>query len=141
TEPSAPETPTPPLPPPPPPPTTGHHMTTRSKAGVFKPVHKPDFVPSQRHGLCAALFAASDLRSYKAAAKQWEWVMAIRKEIEHQTEPSAPETPTPPPPPPTTGHHMTTRSKAGVFKPVHKPNFVPSQRHGLCAALFAASDP
>nr|GFD61072.1 hypothetical protein [Tanacetum cinerariifolium] len=60
---------------------------------------------------------------------------------EHQTEPSAPETPTPPPPPPTTGHHMTTRSKAGVFKPVHKPNFVPSQRHGLCAALFAASDP
>ncbi|KAD0286868.1 hypothetical protein E3N88_44505 [Mikania micrantha] len=81
-EPSAPTPPTPPPPPPPPPQPTGHHMTTRSKAGIFKPIHKPDFVHTQHHSLYAALFAKADPTSFKIAAKEREWVMAMRKEID-----------------------------------------------------------
>ncbi|KAJ0580833.1 putative RNA-directed DNA polymerase [Helianthus annuus] len=56
-------------------------MTTRSKARIFKPVHRPDFVHPQHHSLNAALFAKTDPTSFKVAAKQREWVMAMRKEI------------------------------------------------------------
>ncbi|GKA76472.1 retrovirus-related pol polyprotein from transposon RE1 [Tanacetum coccineum] len=58
-----------------------HSMTTRSKAGIFKPKHKADLSHVEHNALCAALFASRDPRGFKSAAKHAHWMEAMRKEL------------------------------------------------------------
>nr|GEU66826.1 putative ribonuclease H-like domain-containing protein [Tanacetum cinerariifolium] len=58
-----------------------HSMTTRSKAGIFKPKHKADLAHVEHNALCATLFASPDPKGFKSAAKHAHWMEAMQKEL------------------------------------------------------------
>ncbi|KAJ9542144.1 hypothetical protein OSB04_028650 [Centaurea solstitialis] len=61
---------------------SGHPMITRAKAGVFKPKHRADLAHTSAHGLYLALFASTDPKGYKSAAKHPHWITAMHREME-----------------------------------------------------------
>ncbi|KAI3719151.1 hypothetical protein L6452_20045 [Arctium lappa] len=74
--------PSPPPPPPPPPSLPTHPMTTRAKAGIFKPRHRADLSYTTNHALHHALFASSDPKTFKTAVKDPKWIHAMRRELD-----------------------------------------------------------
>lgn len=62
--------------------TVGHPMITRAKAGIFKPKHRVDLAHTSAHALYLALFASTDPKGFKSAAKHPHWVTAMHQEIE-----------------------------------------------------------
>jgi hypothetical protein len=50
-------------------------MITRDKAGIFKPRYQANLSHTSFHALFLALFAQSDPKSLKTAAKQQHWLM------------------------------------------------------------------
>lgn len=56
---------------------SGHPMTTRSKAGIFKPRHFADLT----HVAKPALFAAKEPKGFKTAAKDPKWYAAMCDEM------------------------------------------------------------
>nr|GEU64324.1 retrovirus-related Pol polyprotein from transposon TNT 1-94 [Tanacetum cinerariifolium] len=63
--------------PPPPPPAPTHLMMTRAKSSIFKPRHQADLSHTIHSPLHDALFASTDPKTYKTAAKDSKWVAAI----------------------------------------------------------------
>ncbi|KAI3494496.1 hypothetical protein L1887_40744 [Cichorium endivia] len=57
-------------------------MTTRSKAGIFKPKYRADLAFTTSHGLHSALFASTDPKEFKSAAKHPQWMAAMHKEMD-----------------------------------------------------------
>ncbi|KAJ9561510.1 hypothetical protein OSB04_006670 [Centaurea solstitialis] len=78
--PSAPASPIPPSAPPRPIPLPSHPMTTRAKAGIFKPRYRADVASS--HGLLAALNASTDPKGFKSAARYPHWMHAMQQELD-----------------------------------------------------------
>ncbi|GJX44953.1 hypothetical protein Tco_0261629 [Tanacetum coccineum] len=58
-------------------PSSVHQMKTRSKSGIFKTKHSPDFVSLTSHALHAALFSLVQPKGFKSAAKHPQWMAAI----------------------------------------------------------------
>ncbi|GJY10313.1 putative zinc finger, CCHC-type containing protein [Tanacetum coccineum] len=63
-------------------PSSVHQMQTRSKSGIFKTKHSPDFVSLTSHALHAALFSLVQPKGIKSAAKQPQWMVAMHDEME-----------------------------------------------------------
>lgn len=59
----------------------GHSMTTRSKAGIFKPRHLVDLAVLSSIPLHQALLATTDPRGYKSASKHSHWIKAMHEEM------------------------------------------------------------
>ncbi|GJS78140.1 retrovirus-related pol polyprotein from transposon RE1 [Tanacetum coccineum] len=55
---------------------------TRSKSGIFKTKHSPDFVSLTSHALHAALFSLVQPKGFKSAAKHPQWMAAMHDEME-----------------------------------------------------------
>ncbi|GJW58829.1 hypothetical protein Tco_0105560 [Tanacetum coccineum] len=62
-------------------PSSVHQMKTRSKSGIFKTKHSPDFVSLTSHALHAALFLCAP-KGFKSAAKHPQWMAAMHDEME-----------------------------------------------------------
>ena len=58
-----------------------HHMTTRAKAGIFKPRHQLDLAHTSSHALYSTLFAQKDPKGFKSAAKNPKWMLAMHEEM------------------------------------------------------------
>ncbi|GJU90139.1 retrovirus-related pol polyprotein from transposon TNT 1-94 [Tanacetum coccineum] len=63
-------------------PSSVHQMKTRSKSGIFKTKHSPDFVSLTSHALHAALFSLVQPKGFKSAAKHPQWMAAMHDEME-----------------------------------------------------------
>ncbi|XP_076912187.1 uncharacterized protein LOC143570413 [Bidens hawaiensis] len=61
--------------------TSAHPMTTRSKAGIFKPKHIADLASLTTHPLQIVLSALTEPRGFKSAAKDPKWLAAMHEEI------------------------------------------------------------
>ncbi|KAJ9550336.1 hypothetical protein OSB04_014381 [Centaurea solstitialis] len=61
-------------------PLPSHPMTTRAKAGIFKPRYRADVASS--HGLLAALHASTDPKGFKSAARYPHWMHAMQQELD-----------------------------------------------------------
>lgn len=69
---------------PPPPPVlqpSVHPMTTRSRAGIFKPKHFADLATLGSSSIHVALFANKDPKGFKSAAKHTKWLEAMNEEM------------------------------------------------------------
>lgn len=64
------------------PPPTGHPMTTRAKAGIFRPNHRADLAHTSAHTLYSSLFASTDLKGFKSTVKHPHWLTAMHQEME-----------------------------------------------------------
>ncbi|KAI3522941.1 hypothetical protein L1887_00993 [Cichorium endivia] len=62
--------------------TSGHPMVTRSKSGIFKPLHRLDLATVSVTKLHQALFSITQPRGYKSAAKYPQWLVAMHDEME-----------------------------------------------------------
>ncbi|KAK1432520.1 hypothetical protein QVD17_09417 [Tagetes erecta] len=58
-----------------------HHMTTRAKAGIFKPKYQADLAALNSYALHVALSTATEPRGFKSAAKHPQWMAAMVEEI------------------------------------------------------------
>nr|KAJ0187260.1 hypothetical protein LSAT_V11C900504720 [Lactuca sativa] len=56
-------------------------MTTRAKAGIFKPRHQLDLAHTSSHALYSTLFAQKDPKGFKSAAKNPKWMLAMHEEM------------------------------------------------------------
>ncbi|KAJ9536337.1 hypothetical protein OSB04_un000488 [Centaurea solstitialis] len=56
-------------------------MTTRAKAGIFKPHHRTDLSHTTNYALHHALFASSDSKTFKTAVKDPKWIHAMRHKL------------------------------------------------------------
>ncbi|KAJ9566476.1 hypothetical protein OSB04_002442 [Centaurea solstitialis] len=61
---------------------SGHPMTTRSKAGIFKPRHIDDISLVQNNPLHVALLASKEPKGIKSALKQPGWHAAMQEEMQ-----------------------------------------------------------
>ncbi|GJZ09562.1 retrovirus-related pol polyprotein from transposon TNT 1-94 [Tanacetum coccineum] len=62
--------------------TSSHPMTTRSKAGIFKPRHIADLASLTTHPLHVALTSISEPKGFKTAAKNPQWMAAMHEELQ-----------------------------------------------------------
>ncbi|KAJ0474222.1 putative RNA-directed DNA polymerase [Helianthus annuus] len=58
-----------------------HPMTTRAKAGIFKPKHQADLAALHSYALHVALSTVTEPRGFKSAAKDPKWMAAMVEEI------------------------------------------------------------
>nr|GEZ69645.1 putative zinc finger, CCHC-type [Tanacetum cinerariifolium] len=63
-------------------PSSVHQMKTRSKSGIFKTKHSPNFISLTTHALHAALFSLAQPKGFKSAVKHPEWMAAMHDEME-----------------------------------------------------------
>nr|KAJ0191617.1 hypothetical protein LSAT_V11C800391390 [Lactuca sativa] len=56
-------------------------MTTCAKAGMFEPKHRADLAFATINPIYTMLFATSDPKGFKTAAKSVHWMEAMQKEI------------------------------------------------------------
>ncbi|KAI3765987.1 hypothetical protein L2E82_16034 [Cichorium intybus] len=63
-------------------PLNSHPMNTRSKSGITKPRHLPDFASLSIHALHVALLPSSTPKGFKTAAKHPQWMAAMQDEME-----------------------------------------------------------
>ncbi|KAI3680197.1 hypothetical protein L2E82_50582 [Cichorium intybus] len=61
---------------------SGHPMVTRSKSGIFKPLHRLDLATLSVTKLHHALFSITLPKGYKSAAKYPQWMVAMHDEME-----------------------------------------------------------
>ncbi|GJV61904.1 retrovirus-related pol polyprotein from transposon TNT 1-94 [Tanacetum coccineum] len=63
-------------------PASAHPMNTRSKSGIVKKKHFPNFATLALHGLHVALFSNAPPKGYKSAAKNPHWMAAMHDEMD-----------------------------------------------------------
>lgn len=63
------------------PPDVGHHMVTRDKDGIFKPLLLADLSYSATSALYQALFALKEPKGFKSASKDPKWFATICEEM------------------------------------------------------------
>ncbi|KAI3780486.1 hypothetical protein L2E82_10467 [Cichorium intybus] len=61
--------------------TNMHPMTTRAKAGIFKPKHQANLASLKFHPLHIALFSEHAPKGFKSASKNPKWLQAMHEEM------------------------------------------------------------